>query len=130
MLFEMASASNQRQSEVELPEPYLPIRPGDRITAVVVKRMEGRAAKKISSGSLSSACSPSVQSQAVLIFGGAHYRQMSAHRGRAGPDQGVAEGVRFSKRKAEHVCQVRNTFQCHTSQSGMKDFDSAFWARE
>jgi N-glycosylase/DNA lyase len=50
--------------------------------------------------------------------------------GEAGPIREELKGVRFSRRKAEYICQARRTFQSPTLKSRLRDFDSALQARE
>jgi N-glycosylase/DNA lyase len=40
------------------------------------------------------------------------------------------KGVRFSKRKAEYICRARGTFSSPSLKSRLREFDSAFQARD
>jgi N-glycosylase/DNA lyase len=127
----MESAAVHRQREGELLDLYLPIRPAIESRLEEFRQMGEEGSEEDLFRELVF-CLLTPQSRARLCWSSVERltNRCLLQDGEPGPIREELKGVRFSRRKAEYICLARRTFQSPTLKSRLRDFDSAFQARE
>ena len=127
----MEPAANRRQRERELLELYLPIKPTIESRLAEFRQMGEKGSEEDLFRELVF-CLLTPQSRARLCWSSVERltERCLLAAGEPDPIREELKGVRFSKRKAEYICQARRTFQSPPLKSRLKDFESAFQARE
>jgi N-glycosylase/DNA lyase len=127
----MESASDQSQRESELLEQYTSIRPEIESRLAEFRQMGEKGSEEDLFRELVF-CLLTPQSRARLCWSTVERltQRCLLAEGEPGLVREEMKGVRFSKRKAEYICQARRTFNSPSLRSRLREFDSAFQARE
>jgi N-glycosylase/DNA lyase len=127
----MASATEKRQRERELQQLYIYIKPEIESRLEEFRLMGEKGSEEDLFGELVF-CLLTPQSRARVCWSTVERLAQRCLLAEGEPYlvREELKGVRFAKRKAEYICQARRTFNSPSLRWRLKEFGSAFQARE